>query len=347
MCSDGDRRLARGAGTATVDPLEIIIPATAVSLPGILTIPIAPKGVVVFAHGRGGGRRSPRNAYVAEPLGMAGFAGVRFDLFTDIEQRGEVAEFDVGLLAGRLRAAADWVRRFEATKQLSIGYFGAGTGAAVALVAAAFDDGIRAVVCRGGNPELASVALGNVRAPTLLIVGGRDQAAMHWNEEALASLHCEKELRIVPHAGHLFEELGALDAVAQHSIEWFDRHIRGVVGGTRPVATASAMVAKTQRAIASAVPAASTPRPRRALPVLSDGVRAVRGRLVRAYRRRTFQGVPVVRRVGMRSSGVRGATFLEGRADGVSRRRIPATLPVLFVRHGCPTLREATDCTRG
>jgi len=228
-------RAARSDRAATRSPaarLEMVIPAGPVSLPGILEVPAAAKGIVLFAHGSGSGRRSPRNTYVAERLHAAGFASLRIDLLTDSEQGDEEKVFDVGLLADRLRAAADWVRRHEATKDLRIGYFGASTGAAVALVAAVFDGAVRAIVSRGGRPDLVAPVLARVRAPTLFIVGGEDRPVIRWNEEALASLRCEKALRMVPRATHLFEEPGALDEVARLAVEWFDRHLSLPTGGT-------------------------------------------------------------------------------------------------------------------
>jgi putative phosphoribosyl transferase len=225
-------RSGRAAPRSPAAPVEVVIPAGSVSLLGILEIPAAAKGIVIFAHGSGSGCRSPRNAYVAERLHAAGFASLRIDLLTGSEQGDEEKAFDVGLLADRLRAAADWVRRSETTKNLLIGYFGASTGAAVALVAAAFDGAVRAIVSRGGRPDLVASVLASVRVPTLFIVGGEDRPVIRWNEEALASLRCEKALRLVPRATHLFEEPGSLDAVARLAIEWFDRHLSLPTGGT-------------------------------------------------------------------------------------------------------------------
>lgn len=194
---------------------------------GFLEIPKDARGLVLFAHGSGSGRLSPRNRHVANRLNDAGIATLLFDLLTPAEERIDqmTAElrFDIALLAQRLIAATHWVKSaLEAP--MPIGYFGASTGAAAALVAAAhLRDGISAVVSRGGRPDLAGPFLPRVTAPTLLIVGGNDRAVIDLNREAAAALHAHTETVIVPGASHLFEEPGALDQVAHLAAEWFLR----------------------------------------------------------------------------------------------------------------------------
>jgi putative phosphoribosyl transferase len=204
---------------------EVSIDAGGVVLRGVLRIPPAARGIVLFAHGSGSGRLSPRNTYVADVLDGAGFATLLLDLLSDEEAEDRQKVFDVALLAERLRAAAAWVGRNKATRALPLGYFGASTGAAAALIAAAFDRSVRAVVSRGGRPDLAEPALPSVAAPTRLIVGGADDVVLRLNEEALARLRCEKDLEVVPGAGHLFTEPGALEEVSRLAAEWFERHL--------------------------------------------------------------------------------------------------------------------------
>jgi putative phosphoribosyl transferase len=187
------------------------------------------RGIVLFAHGSGSSRRSPRNRQVAGVLQDAGFATLLMDLLSAQEERSEAAtghlRFDIPFLARRLMAATDWVRGSSGTGSLPIGYFGASTGAAAALVAAAErPDDVAAVVSRGGRPDLAGPSLPHVRAATLLIVGGRDEAVIGMNEEALKALRCTKRLQIVPRATHLFEEAGALEDVARLAREWFEAY---------------------------------------------------------------------------------------------------------------------------
>ncbi|MCI0586005.1 MAG: hydrolase [Planctomycetes bacterium] len=202
----------------------------AVTLEGDLAVPSGARGVVVFAHGSGSSRKSPRNRFVAEVLNQGRLATLLFDLLAaEEEAEGRPAEtlrFDIPFLAGRLVGALEWVSRREETRRLPVGCFGASTGVAVALVAAARRPGlVRAVVSRGGRPDLASFHLGNVRAPTLLIVGGDDHAVLRMNLDALALLRCEKRLAIVPRASHLFEEPGTLEEAAALACGWFRSHL--------------------------------------------------------------------------------------------------------------------------
>jgi putative phosphoribosyl transferase len=191
-------------------------------LEGILGLPAAAKGIVLFAHGSGSGRFSPRNTFVAKALRDAGLGTLLFDLLTPAEERNRRNVFDIELLADRLLMATTWVRRQADTAGLAIGYFGASTGAAAALVAAAArDNPVAAIVSRGGRPDLAGLALAAVQAPTLLIVGGDDIDVLALNRAAFGKLCCEKQLTIVPGATHLFEEPGALEAVLDHARGWF------------------------------------------------------------------------------------------------------------------------------
>jgi putative phosphoribosyl transferase len=195
-------------------------------LDGILGVPPAAGGLVLFAHGSGSGRLSPRNNYVAAALRSAGLATLLFDLLTEDEAADRRNVFDIDLLAERLALATAWARQQQATRDLPIGYFGASTGAAAALVAAArLQDEIAAIVSRGGRPDMAAPVLGAVRAPTLLIVGGDDVGVLELNEQAYALLRCEKSLEIVPGATHLFEEPGALDQVIDLARQWLTRHL--------------------------------------------------------------------------------------------------------------------------
>jgi putative phosphoribosyl transferase len=202
-----------------------------VGLEGLLGLPTAAKGIVLFAHGSGSGRFSPRNNFVAEALRQAGLATLLFDLLTNEEARDRRNVFDIALLAQRLSMAAAWAGDDAETATLALGYFGASTGAAAALVAAAADRGrVAAIVSRGGRPDLAGSALGSVKAPTLLIVGGDDIEVLALNRSALAEFRCEKKLVLVPGATHLFEEPGTLEAVVEHARGWFEAHF-GEVGG--------------------------------------------------------------------------------------------------------------------
>jgi dienelactone hydrolase len=200
-----------------------------------LALPSEPRGIVLFAHGSGSSRRSPRNLYVARRLQLDGFGTLLLDLLTPREQlvddRTRELRFDVPLLAARLRAATETLASDRSLPPWRA-YFGASTGAAAALVAAATDRVVGAVVSRGGRPDLAGEALESVRAPTLLIVGGDDTVVLDLNEQALRRLQCVKELAVVPGATHLFEEPGALDDVCDHATAWFDRHCPD---GQRPI----------------------------------------------------------------------------------------------------------------
>ena len=216
------------------------IPIDGVILQGDLVVPEHAKGLVLFAHGSGSSRFSPRNRAVAADLQNAGFATLLLDLLTAEEERAEAVtrhlRFNIGLLATRLVAATDWATQRSRARQLAVGYFGASTGAAAALVAAARRPNlVRAVVSRGGRPDLAGASLAAVRAPTLLIVGGADTVVIEVNEAALREMHCERELEIVPRATHLFEEPGALEQVAQLARHWFEHYLAAVPADpTRP-----------------------------------------------------------------------------------------------------------------
>ena len=203
----------------------VAIPADSTSLPGSLALPAGAVGVVVFAHGSGSSRFSPRNVQVAASLNDARLGTLLLDLLSEQEARVHGKVFDVPLLAERLSAATAWVEAAPEVCHLPIGYFGASTGAAAALWAAAQDGGVGAVVCRGGRPDLAAARLPAVRAPTLLVVGGNDDVVLELNREALALLGCEAELRVVEGATHLFEEPGALEEVASLARRWFLRHL--------------------------------------------------------------------------------------------------------------------------
>lgn len=195
-------------------------------LPGSLVLPKRPAGVVAFAHGSGSGRMSPRNRLVASVLHEAGLATLLFDLLTVEESLDRRNVFDIPLLGGRLAGATDWLGREPETARLPLGTFGASTGAAAALWAAADPAaGVRAIVSRGGRPDLAMPRLETVRAPTLLLVGGADEVVLDLNRRALEHLPDSSELRVVPGATHLFEEPGTLAQVAVLARDWFTRHL--------------------------------------------------------------------------------------------------------------------------
>ena len=202
------------------------IPMDAAIHQGALAIPPGAKGLVLFAHGSGSGRLSPRNNYVAGVLRASSVATLLFDLLTEEEDQLYENRFDINLLTWRLLLATDWVRQQDTTRGLAIGYFGASTGAAAALkAAAARGPEVRAVVSRGGRPDLALDDLPRVQAPTLLIVGGNDDMVIDLNRMAYRALRGEKELKIIPGATHLFEEPGTLEQVAAAAAHWFERHL--------------------------------------------------------------------------------------------------------------------------
>ena len=211
---------------------EVRIPADAASLGGDLTMPAGARGIVLFAHGSGSSRHSPRNVWVASQLQRAGLATLLFDLLTSAEEARDIHtrehRFDIPLLGQRLVHASQWIASQPELRALPLGYFGASTGSAAALVAAfELDNRVRAVVSRGGRPDLAGDRLSDVRAPTLLIVGGLDRAVLELNEAARSHLRCENGLAVVPGATHLFEEPGTLAAAAALAREWFAGHLGG------------------------------------------------------------------------------------------------------------------------
>lgn len=215
----------------TATAADVSIPALAasgspISLPGRLTLPETAHGLVLFAHGSGSSRLSPRNQYVANVLHESWLGTLLFDLLTERESFDRVNVFDIGLLAERLAAAIRFVAGREQTASLPLGLFGASTGAAAALVAAAHEPRVKAVVSRGGRPDMAGGALSRVAAPTLFIVGGHDEEVLALNRLAFEQLTAEKQLAVVPGATHLFEEPGALEEAARLAAEWFARHLR-------------------------------------------------------------------------------------------------------------------------
>jgi dienelactone hydrolase len=202
------------------------IPANGIKLEGALVIPNDARGIVLFAHGSGSSRHSPRNNFVAEVLQGARLGTLLLDLLTRQEDAIYENRFDIDLLTWRLERATQWLMEQPQSSSLGIGYFGASTGAAAALQAAAtFGQSIGAVVSRGGRPDLAMTALGNVRSPTLLIVGGLDDVVIELNRQAYEKLQVEKHFAIVPGATHLFEEPGTLQEVARLAADWFKRHL--------------------------------------------------------------------------------------------------------------------------
>ena len=215
---------------------SVLVSTDSVKLHGDLTIPKNAEGIVLFAHGSGSSRHSPRNKYVAQILQKTGLATLLIDLLTEEEEKIDDytthLRFDIGLLAKRLVDATNWITKNPDTKNLSIGYFGASTGAAAALVAAVdCPDIIKSIVSRGGRPDLAGPLLPHVRAPTLLIVGGNDSPVIEMNEEALNLLKIEKKMVIVPGATHLFEEPGTLEEVARLAADWCVNHLAKTKSG--------------------------------------------------------------------------------------------------------------------
>ncbi len=218
--------MANAASDPPARDEEVHVRVGLVRLAGHLTVPEALRGLVVFAHGSGSSRHSPRNRYVATVLNEAGLGTLLFDLLTPDEELDRAQVFDIELLANRLEAVTRWLRVQPEADKARIGYFGASTGAGAALVAAAHPGAdIAAVVSRGGRPDLAGPSLEDVRASTLLIVGGRDDVVLELNRQAQASLRCESALTVVPGASHLFEEPGSLEAVAGLARDWFLRHL--------------------------------------------------------------------------------------------------------------------------
>ena len=216
------------ASLSDSEECPVRVSAGPVVLEGNLGVPDGARGVVLFAHGSGSGRHSPRNRYVARVLRKAGLATLLIDLLTEEEEEVDLRtrhlRFDIGLLAERLAGATDWLAQDPNTQNLRIGYFGASTGAAL-VAAAERPEPIGAIVSRGGRPDLAGPALPHVAAPTLLIVGGNDFPVIGMNQEAMEQLRTEKRLEIVPGATHLFEEPGALEEVARLAADWFVRHL--------------------------------------------------------------------------------------------------------------------------
>ena len=203
----------------------VTITSETISLSGFLGIPAKPKGIVLFAHGSGSGRFSPRNRFVAEHLQQGGIATLLIDLLMKEEENDRRNVFDIELLADRVLMASAWLRGESRTKQLALGYFGASTGAGAALRAAARAPfRIGAIVSRGGRPDLAEGYLPQVTAPTLLLVGGEDYPVIEMNQQAFHLLRCPKRLAIIPGATHLFEEPGTLEEVAEQAMQWFQEH---------------------------------------------------------------------------------------------------------------------------
>jgi dienelactone hydrolase len=209
-----------------VIPRSVSVSILPLGLEGDLTVPERARGLVIFAHGSGSSRRSPRNRAVASALSQAGLATLMFDLLLEAEAADRAKVFDIGLLCERLVDALDWAARQPALRGFGLGLFGASTGAAAALCAAAERPAlVRAVVSRGGRPDLAGPALAQVRAPTRLIVGGNDQQVLALNDEAFRRMTCVKRIDIVPGATHLFEEPGALERVTELARDWFVRYL--------------------------------------------------------------------------------------------------------------------------
>lgn len=211
-------------------PAPVQIPTGFADLKGDLEVPLHAPGLVLFVHGSGSSRHSPRNQFVAKIIRAAGLGTLLFDLLTEKEEQQDTStgtlRFDIGLMAMRLLSVTRWVQNHPPTRGLKLGFFGGSTGAAAALMAAAdLGSQIAAVVSRGGRPDLAGDALLHVLSPTLLIVGGYDERVLCLNHEAFEKLRCEKEFRVVPRATHLFEEPGRLEQVAQLSAHWFTSHM--------------------------------------------------------------------------------------------------------------------------
>lgn len=223
----------RSAWDTVSEPPAREVAIAPMGVAGTLNLPAPASALVVFAHGSGSSRFSPRNRAVAKALNRHGMATLLFDLLTPAEEQERANVFDIALLAERLVGVVHWIDRQPELARLPLGLFGASTGAAAALVAAArLGERVRAVVSRGGRPDLADAALERVTAPTLLIVGGLDDVVIELNEQAYARLKAEKALEIVPDATHLFPEPGALDQVIRLAIQWFTKHL-AISAGTR------------------------------------------------------------------------------------------------------------------
>lgn len=207
---------------------ETAVPLGKITLQGELIIPLKANAIVIFSHGSGSSRFSSRNRQVARYLQEKDIGTLLFDLLTEEEDEDYSNRFDINLLSKRLAGATEWLEALPAAKECRIGYFGASTGAASALRAAAVMPRIAAVVSRGGRPDLAIDILPKVKAPTLLIVGSLDQEVLEMNEEALADLHCQKKLEVVDGATHLFEEPGKMEIVSKLAGDWFEKYLTGV-----------------------------------------------------------------------------------------------------------------------
>ena len=205
---------------------QVTIPIRKTSLKGELTIPAESKSIIIFSHGSGSSRLSPRNKLVADYLHKNNFGTLLFDLLTEEEDQDYFTRFDIELLTRRLVGATEWLENFGPAYHLAVGYFGASTGAASALKAAAYLPNIQAVVSRGGRPDLASDVLDRVESPTLLIVGSLDYDVIRLNTEAYMQLKCEKELAIIEGATHLFEERGMMQQVCEKACNWFEKHLQ-------------------------------------------------------------------------------------------------------------------------
>jgi putative phosphoribosyl transferase len=221
-----DSITSQGSSGLAIEHAPVTVSVDSIYLDGDLNVPTAAKGAVLFAHGSGSSRHSPRNRYVADVLNEGGLATLLIDLLTAAEQEVDLQtahlRFDIPFLARRLQAITEWLSRHPEIHDLKLGHFGASTGAAAALAAAAeLPRLVSAVVSRGGRPDLAGAALPRVQAPTLLIVGGADPVVLDLNRKAIALLRCEKQLEIIPGAGHLFEEPGALKKVSALARDWF------------------------------------------------------------------------------------------------------------------------------
>jgi len=221
-----DSRTSRESAGVAIEHVPVTVALDSIRLEGDLSVPSAARGVVLFAHGSGSSRHSPRNRYVADVLNEGGLATLLIDLLTADEQEVDLQtahlRFDIPFLARRLETITEWLSRYPEVRDLRLGHFGASTGAAAALVAAAeLPALVSAVVSRGGRPDLAGAALARVQAPTLLIVGGADPVVLDLNRKASALLGCEQQLQIIPGAGHLFEEPGALQKVSGLARDWF------------------------------------------------------------------------------------------------------------------------------